>query len=56
VLLKENINSDCEQFHKYQLNEQSPLTFFYWIQKIPRLMTLVIQILAWDRHKHVAGF
>jgi hypothetical protein len=27
LLLKESLNSDGQQFHQYQQNEQSPLTY-----------------------------
>jgi hypothetical protein len=32
-LWKESLNSDGQQFHQYQLNEQSPLTLIHWTQK-----------------------
>ena len=41
-LQKERLNSEGQQFHKYQQNEQSPLTSTHWTD------------LAWDRHKNVA--
>ena len=30
---KESLNSDVHQFHKYQQNEQSPLTLTHWKKK-----------------------
>jgi hypothetical protein len=30
---KESLKSDGQQFHQYQQNEQSPLTFTQWTQK-----------------------
>jgi len=44
-----------KQFHQYQQNEQSPLFFAGLTQKKKQHMTLEIQILAWDRYKHVTG-
>jgi len=31
--MKNSLNSDGQQFHQYQQNKQSPLTFTYWKQK-----------------------
>ena len=53
-LWKESLNSNGEQFHQYQQNKQSPFTLTHWTYKRPRHM-MEIQVLAWDRHKHVAG-
>ena len=39
----ENLNNYGHQFHQYQQNEQ------------PQHVTLEIKVLAWDRHKSVAG-
>ena len=51
---KESLNSDGQQFHKYQRNKKSPLSSDHWTQK--KSMTLwEIQVLAWDRHKNVTG-
>ena len=41
-----------KQSHHYQQNEQSPLIFAGLTQKKTHI-TLEIQILAWDRYKHV---
>ena len=45
------------QFHQYQPNEQLPLilTELTKGKKRPLKMSLVIQVLSWDRDKHVAG-
>ena len=32
-LLTESLNSDGQQYHHYQQNEQSSLTFIHWTQK-----------------------
>ena len=56
-LWKESLNSDGYRFHQYQQNEQSPLilTELTETQKRSRyIITFEIQVLAWDRHKHVA--
>ena len=37
--------------HQYQQNEQSSFGSNYWTQ----YMAFEIQVLAWDRYKHVAG-
>jgi hypothetical protein len=52
--IKNNHDICSQQFHQYQQNEQSPLTFTHWTQNKNRLrhMTLDIQVMAWDRHKH----
>ena len=49
---KESLNSDSHQFYQYQLRKKnlSPST-----QKRSWYMTFEIQVLAWDRHKNVAG-
>ena len=48
---KDSLNSDGQKFHQYQQNDQSPsLT-----EHTKRHMTLEIQILIWEKHKHVAG-
>jgi hypothetical protein len=43
------------RFYQYQQNEQSPLilTKLTEHKKEPRDMTLEIQGMSWDRHKHV---
>ena len=50
---EESLNSDGQQFHQYQQMEQLPFYTTYWAYKIPRLMMLEIQMVAWDRHKNV---
>ena len=59
---KESLNSDGEHFHQYQQNhnhqqkEQLPLTSTHWTYKNNTTsFDLEIQVLAWDRHKNVAG-
>ena len=51
-LLKEKLNSE---FHQYQQNKQSPLTSNNWT-KIPRQITLEVNILEWDRHTNMLGW
>ena len=46
---------DGHQFHQYQQNEQSPLILTELVHKKIWLVTLVIQVLAWDRHNNVVG-
>ena len=55
MLWKESLNSDGHQFCQYQQNKQSPLilTELTEHKKTPRHMK--VEILAWDRHKHVEG-
>jgi len=55
ILWEASLNSDGQQFHQYQQNAQSPLALTQWTHIKPWPMTLEIQVLAWDRHKHVAG-
>ena len=45
--------SDDQQFHLNQQDEQSPLIFTQCTQK--KTMTYDEEVLAWDRHKNVAG-
>ena len=33
ILWKDNLNSNCTQFHRYQQNEQSPLILTHWTQR-----------------------
>jgi len=55
-LWKETLNSDVQQFHKYQQNEQSPLTLTELTEhKRPRHMTMKIKVLDLDKHKNVLG-
>jgi len=42
---KKVLNSDGQQFHQYQQNEQSPITFTYWTIIWPRHMMLEMQAL-----------
>jgi len=49
ILLKDSLNSDGQQFHQYQQNDQQPLLTEH--NKVPRYMTLEIQVLALDMHK-----
>jgi len=46
-LWKESLNIDGQQFHQYQQSEKSPLTLSH--------VSLEINVLALDKHKHVAG-
>ena len=51
---KENLNSDDQQFHKYDYSEQSLLTLTEH-NNGPRYMTLEIQVLVWNIHTNVVG-
>ena len=46
---QENLNSDGQQFHRYQQTKHAPLTTNDFSTKRPRHMSLEIQILAWGR-------
>jgi len=50
----EFLNCDGQQFHQYQQNKQSPITSTHLTLK-KNTTTYVLQVLAWDRHKDVAG-
>ena len=52
--MKENLNSDSQQFHQYQQHEQSLSPANHWTWRRPRHMTLKIQGLSSNRHKTVA--
>ena len=56
-IMKKKLKGEGQQFHQYQIKRivSSHLKSLN-ITKIPRHMTLEIQILAWNRHTHVAGF
>jgi hypothetical protein len=43
-----------EKFHQYQQNELPPLTSTYWTEKKHDICSWK-SVLAWDRHKNVAG-
>jgi len=45
-LWKDSLNSDGQQSHQYQ-----SVIFTHWAQKT----MLEIQVLVWDRYKHVVG-
>jgi len=47
--------SDDQQFHLYQQNEETPLTFTHRTQKRLMHMTLEIQGLTCDRYTNLAG-
>jgi hypothetical protein len=49
---KETLNSDGQQFHQYQQNELSTLTFTHWTYNKQWHMTLEIQILSWNALSH----
>jgi hypothetical protein len=51
------MKTDDDQIHQCQQNEQSPLiiTELTEHKKRPRHLIIEIQVLAGDRHKHVAG-
>ena len=49
---KESLKSDGQQFHQY---EHPPLTSNHWTQNRKWCVQLEIQVLAWDKHKYVAG-
>ena len=53
--MKGSLNSDGQEFHQYQQTELPHHTSNNRAQKRPQHMTLEIQVLAWDRHKHVVG-
>jgi hypothetical protein len=52
--LKEKLNSDGNKIHQYQQNKQLHL-FSNDLKKRPQHMSMEIQFLAWDWHKHVSG-
>jgi hypothetical protein len=62
--MKRNFHSDGQQFHQYQLSENSPnpkpqINEIYIKKKKkkkkkrPRHIILGIQFLGWNKHKHV---
>ena len=56
--MKRNFHSEGQQFHQYQLSENSPnpkpqINEIYIKKKRPRHIILGIQFLGWDRHKNV---
>lgn len=53
--VKENLESDGQQYHKYQQNEQPPLTSHHVTQCRPQHVALEIQGGAWDSDMHLAG-
>jgi len=55
ISFKESLNSDGQQFHQYQQNLLPSLTSNHWIQKIPLHVALEIQVLTWDRNKHMTA-
>ena len=55
-LWKESLNSDSQVINSTNIkSDQSPVSLAHWTQKIPWHMTLEMQVLAWDRHKNMAG-
>ena len=54
-LWTESLDSDGQQFHKYQQNKKSPFTLTHRTQNRPQHIMLEIQVLAWDKHNNVAG-
>jgi hypothetical protein len=51
------INSDGQQFHRYQQNEQPPLNSSsnQWKRNRPRHVALTMHIITWDSRKNIAG-
>ena len=49
----EKKKSDCQQFHQYQQNEQSPLGSNHQSER--RRQLLSIEIRSLDRHRNTAG-
>jgi len=48
--VKESLDSDGQQCHKYQQKEQPPLISNHVTQCRPQHMTLEIQGVAWNKH------
>jgi len=55
--MKESLNSDGQQFHQYPKKKtiNSHFNSLNTEKKNPQHMMLQIHVLAWDRHKIVAG-
>ena len=52
---RENLNSDDQQFHRYQHNQQPPLASNHRTQNRPQRTAWKIKVIAWDRNTNVAG-